>query len=154
MASQSAAESNLTVRPSLTLKRRISAPPEKIYAAWTEPENLIRWFGPASVEQGSMRAEIDARVGGSYRIRFDTEAGEHHDVGGIYRDVQPNRRLVFTWAWHSTPERGSLVTVTLKPYDTGTLLTLHHEQFFDESARDRHERGWTELLDKLGRHMS
>jgi uncharacterized protein YndB with AHSA1/START domain len=152
MASQTVAESAVATRPSLTLKRRIDAPPEKIYAAWTQPENLIRWFGPAMVKPGSMSAEIDARVGGSYRIRFDTEVGEHHEVGGHYCDVQPNRRLVFTWAWHSTPERESLVTVTLKPDDVGTLLTLHHEQFFDRSARDRHERGWTELLDKLGRH--
>lgn len=154
MPTQSVTAPTVATRPSLTLARRINAPPEKIYAAWTEPKNLIRWFGPASVKPGSMSAQIDARVGGSYRIRFDTEAGEHHDVGGIYRDVQPNRRLVFTWAWHSTPERESLVTVTLKPDDAGTLLTLHHEQFFDQSARDGHERGWSELLDRLGRQMS
>jgi uncharacterized protein YndB with AHSA1/START domain len=154
MPGQSVTESTVATPPSLTLARRINAPPEKIYAAWTEPENLIRWFGPATVKPGSMSAEIEARVGGRYRIRFDTEAGEHHDVGGVYRDVQPNRRLVFTWAWHSTPERESLVTVTLKQDGTGTLLTLHHERFFDQSARDRHERGWTELLDKLGRQMS
>lgn len=154
MASQSVAESNLTVRPSLIIKRRLSAPPDKIYAAWTEPENLIRWFGPASVKQGSMSAEIDARAGGRYRISFDDERGEHFEVNGIYRDVVPNARIVFSWAWHSTPERESLVTVTLKPDGAGTLLTLHHEQFVDQSARDSHERGWTELLDKLGRQMS
>jgi len=154
MASPSVAEPAVTTRPSLTLKRCINATPEKIYAAWTEPENLIGWFGPASVKQGSMSAEIDARAGGRYRISFDDERGEHFEVRGIYRDVVPNVRIVFSWAWHSTPERESLVTVTLKPDGGGTLLTLHHEQFFDESARDRHERGWTELIDKLERQMS
>ena len=154
MASQSVVEPAVTFRPSLTLKRRLNAPPEKIYAAWTQPENLIRWFGPASVKQSSVSAEIDARTGGRYRISFDDERGEHFDVGGIYREVVPNARIVFSWAWHSTPERESLVTVTLKPDGAGTLLTLHHEQFFDESARDRHERGWTELLDKLERQIS
>ena len=59
-----------------------------------------------------MRAVIDARVGGHYRISFDTES-EYYEVGGIYREVVENERLVFSWAWHSTPERESLVTVTL-----------------------------------------
>ncbi len=62
MASPSVAESAVTARPSLTLKRRINAPPEKIYAAWTKPENLIRWFGPASVTPGSIRRR-DRRKG-------------------------------------------------------------------------------------------
>jgi uncharacterized protein YndB with AHSA1/START domain len=52
----------------------------------------------------------------------------------------PNERLVFSWAWHSTPERESQVTVSLKPDGDGTLLTLHHEQLFDSAARDGHER--------------
>jgi uncharacterized protein YndB with AHSA1/START domain len=56
---------------------------------------------------------------------------------------------VFSWAWHSTPERESLVTVSLKPDGDGTLLTLHHEAFFDEAARDGHARGWNGALDKL-----
>jgi len=63
--------------------------------------------------------------------------------------VVPNQRLVFSWAWHSTPERESQVTVLLKPDGDGTLLTLHHEQLFDLAARDGHERGWMGALDKL-----
>ena len=61
----------------------------------------------------------------------------------------PDRKLVFTWAWKSTPERESLVTVDLKPDGDGTLLTLTHEQFFDEDARDRHRQGWEGAMDKL-----
>ena len=60
---------------------------------------------------------------------------------------------MFSWAWHSTPERESLVTISMKPEGGGTLLTFHHEQFFDEAARDNHERGWTELLDKLESYL-
>jgi len=62
--------------------------------------------------------------------------------------------LVMSWAWHSTPERESLLTISLKPDGTGTLLTLHHEQFFDEAARDSHEKGWTELLGQLERSLA
>jgi uncharacterized protein YndB with AHSA1/START domain len=63
--------------------------------------------------------------------------------------VVPNQRLVFSWAWHSTPERESQVTVSLKPDGGGTLLTVHHEQLFDSAARDGHERGWIASLDQL-----
>ena len=72
-----------------------------------------------------------------------------HDVGGVYREVVPNEKLVFTWAWKSTPERESLVTVLIKPDGDGSLLTLTHEQFFDEDVRDRHQQGWTGALDKM-----
>jgi uncharacterized protein YndB with AHSA1/START domain len=141
-------------RPSLTLRRRLNAPPEKVYAAWTDPQKLIHWFGPHDVKPGTFSAEIDLRIGGRFRISFTGGTGEYHEVGGTYRDVVPNARLVFSWAWHSTPERESLVTVTLKPDGEGTSLTLHHEQFFDVAARDGHVRGWTELLAKLETHLA
>ena len=59
------------------------------------------------------------------------------------------QKLVFTWHWKTTPERESLVTVTLKPDGDGTMLTLLHEMFFDEDARDRHSKGWVGTLGKL-----
>jgi uncharacterized protein YndB with AHSA1/START domain len=96
-----------------------------------------------------VQAEIDARTGGYYRISFNTEDGEYHEVGGVYRALVPGSRLVFSWAWHSTPERESRVTVMLEPDGDGTLLTLHHEQLFDQAARDGHKRGWLGTLDKL-----
>jgi uncharacterized protein YndB with AHSA1/START domain len=144
----------LAARPSLTLKRRLNAAREKVYAAWTDPEKLAQWFGPSDVKAGSLQAEIDLRVGGRYRISFSSAQGEYHEVGGIYREVVPNERLVFSWAWHSTPERESLVTVALKSDGDGTLLTFHHEHFLDEAARDNHERGWTELFVKLEKYLA
>ena len=67
---------------------------------------------------------MDVRAGGRYRMSFKTEDGESHQVGGVYREVVPDSRLVFSWAWHSTPERESLVTVTVKPDGDGSILTL------------------------------
>jgi uncharacterized protein YndB with AHSA1/START domain len=141
------AQPKLAVKPSLTLKRRLNATPEKVYAAWTEPEKLTKWFGPEQIE--TLRAQADARVGGRFRILMRSADGEEHDVSGIYREVVPNEKLVFTWAWRSTPERESLVTVLIKPDSGGSLLTLTHEQFFDETARDHHKSGWTGCLNKL-----
>jgi uncharacterized protein YndB with AHSA1/START domain len=134
-------------KPSLTLKRRLNAPAEKVYAAWTRPEQIAKWFGP---DAGPVtRAETDVRPGGHYTIVFHTEDGEEHHVSGVYREVRPNEKLQFTWAWRSTPERESLVTVLIKPDGAGSILTLVHEQFFDEEARDRHQYGWTGTLNKL-----
>jgi uncharacterized protein YndB with AHSA1/START domain len=135
--------------PSLTLKRRLNAPADKVYAAWTDPEKIVHWFGPANAVGKSVRAEMDVRVGGRYRMRFKTDDGESHEVGGQYKEVMPNERLVFSWAWHSTPERESQVTVLTKAEGKGTLLTLKHEQFFDQAAADGHKRGWTGTLEKL-----
>jgi uncharacterized protein YndB with AHSA1/START domain len=152
--SSAAGDAGLVTRPSLTLKRRLNASPEKVYAAWTNPQKIARWFGPSQVKDGSVQAEIDARIGGRYRLSFDTEDGEHHEIGGVYRELVPNARLVFSWAWHSTPERESQVTVSLRPDGDGTLLTLHHEQLFDQTARDGHERGWLDTLDKLEKYIA
>lgn len=137
----------MSSKPSLTLKRRLNAPPSKVYGAWTDCAKISHWFGPEDAE--ILRAETDVRVGGRFRIVFRGPDGEEHDVGGVYREVVPDQKLVFTWAWRSTPERESLVTVALKRDGDGTLLTLLHEQFFDEAARDRHGRGWNGTLDKL-----
>jgi uncharacterized protein YndB with AHSA1/START domain len=154
MPTKSSADAGLATRPSLTLKRRLNAPPAKVYAAWTDPEKIARWFGPAQVVAGSVRADIDARIGGRYRVSFKMQDGEHHEVAGIYREMVPNQRLAFSWAWHSTPERESQVTVCLKPDGDGTLLTLQHEQLFDQAARDGHETGWIGTLDKLEKYLA
>lgn len=140
----------LATKPSLTIKRRFNAPPEKVFAAWTDPQKLMRWMGP----QGVVRCEAknDLRVGGRYDIKMFMN-DEEHNVGGVYREIVANEKIVFSWAWHSTPERESLVTVTVKPDGTGTMMTLHHEQFFDEDARDRHNNGWTGTMDRLAAYL-
>jgi uncharacterized protein YndB with AHSA1/START domain len=139
--------STTIAKPSLTLKRRLRALPAQVYSAWTEPEKVKRWFGPGDVE--IVLAEFDTRVGGRYRIVGRSPDGEEHDVSGVFREVIPGEKLVYTWAWRSTPERQSLVTVEFRREGEGTLLTLRHEDFFDEPARDRHNAGWTGSLAKL-----
>lgn len=139
----------MLAKPSITLKRRIEAPPAKVYAAWTKAEQLVRWFGPHETVPDTVKATLDVRVGGTYRASFKTVDGEHHKVGGVYQEVVPDERLKFTWAWHTTPERESIVTITMVPDGSGTMLTLHHEQLFDQKAADGHKHGWTGTLEKL-----
>ena len=135
------------VKPSLTLKRRLKAPPAKVFAAWTDPEKVKQWMGPGEVKVLSVAC--DPRAGGTFNWVMRTPDAEIHDVSGVFREVVPDRKLVFTWAWKTTPERESLVTVDIKPDGEGSLMTLTHEQFFDEDARDRHQGGWTGALDKM-----
>lgn len=148
---------DLIAKPSLTLTRRLAAAPEKVYAAWTDPPQMMRWWG--MVGGKTLRAETDLRVGGRFHVGFRNPDGVEHNVSGRYRELVPNRKLVFTWAWRSTPERESVVTVALAPVTLetgtpGTLLTLTHEQFFDDAARDAHRGGWIKVLDSLERFIS
>jgi uncharacterized protein YndB with AHSA1/START domain len=112
----------------------------------------VNWFGPDSGQVTS--ASLDVREGGRYAIEFSTEDGEEHHVSGHYREVVPNEKLVFSWMWRTMPERQSLVMVLIKPDGEGALLTLIHEQFFDEATRDRHEYGWTGCLNKLEAYLA
>jgi uncharacterized protein YndB with AHSA1/START domain len=134
-------------KPSLTLKRRLKAPPQKVYEAWTQPAQMMRWWGGNN--EASRTAETDLRVGGRFHVGFKGDDGEQHDVSGIYKEVTPYSRLVFSWAWRTTPERESQVTIDIKPDTDGSILTLTHEQFFNETARDDHARGWGFGLDQL-----
>lgn len=142
------AQSPPTSRPSLRISRRYPAPPEKVWRAWTDPQVLSRWFGPGDTGSVTL-ADMDVREGGRYHIRFSTPDGEVHDVSGVYLEVVENRRLSFSWAWKSTPDRVSRVTIVLEPVDGGTGLDFQHDQFFDQAARDNHERGWTGTFAKL-----
>jgi len=95
-------------------------------------------------------AELDVRVGGRFRIIFGGPQGTEHECAGVYREVVANRKLVFSWCWpRTTPERVSQITILFKPAGGGTDLKFLHEQFFDQAARDGHQRGWTETFAKL-----
>ena len=134
-------------KPSLTLKRRLKAPPEKVFEAWTQPAQMMRWWGGNN--EATRTAETDLRVGGRFHVGFKGDTGEQHDVSGTYKEVVPNRKLVFSWAWRSTPERESQVTIDIKPDSDGSILTLTHEQFFNQKACDDHKVGWGFGLDQL-----
>jgi uncharacterized protein YndB with AHSA1/START domain len=101
------------------------------------------------------RAELDVRVGGSFCIVFGGPDGNAHECRGVYTEVVPQQRLVFTWTWpRSTPERESLVTIALRADGAGgTELLFRHEHLFDEKVRDDHKRGWLVALEQLERFL-
>jgi uncharacterized protein YndB with AHSA1/START domain len=132
---------------SLKLTRRLKAPAPKVYAAWTEADKMMRWFCPAKFEV--VTAEADPRVGGRFRVLMRSPEGTEHDARGEYREVVPNEKLVFTWAWVSEPEWDSQVTILLAADGAATDLTLIHEKLPTESSRDGHREGWTGALENL-----
>ncbi len=134
--------------PKLVINRRLNAPVERVYAAWTDPAKIVQWFGPSD-EMTCEVPELELTVGGRYAFLMLSPSGDRHCVMGEYREIVENERLVFSWAWESTPERVSQVTVTFRADGDATQLQLTHEQFVDEEARDRHQQGWTPAIDRL-----
>ena len=135
----------------LHLGRTFAAPREKVFRAWTNQEELKRWFHPPGYETPS--AEIDLRVGGKYRVGMrKLPDGEVFYLSGTYREVRPPERLVYTWRWEAEPELGdTLVTVEFHDRSGSTEILLTHELFPTEKARREHEQGWSGGLDNLAK---
>jgi uncharacterized protein YndB with AHSA1/START domain len=121
-----------------------------LFALWSKPEHMKRWMGPASFT--CPEAEIDFRIGGSYRAMIKSaELGENW-FGGTYREIEQDRRLVFTFAWENEgPSAGveTLVTITFQERDGKTVQTFHQRPFLNVERRNSHVQGWTSAFDKL-----
>jgi uncharacterized protein YndB with AHSA1/START domain len=140
---------------SLEIKRFINAPRNRVYEAWTDPAQLKQWFGPENVETRDLIA--DARVGGKFRWDLTDPDGEKMTCQGEYRELQPGKKIVFTWHWdddETWENHTSVVTVELSDRDGGTELRLTHEKLPSEESRDGHTRGWNSALNKLEKLFS
>lgn len=135
-----------TASPELTITRRFNAPRALVFRAWTQPEHLVRWLGPASFKAHSVA--LDAREGGAWRACIDSPEGSEHWMGGIYREISPPERLVFTFAWESTGFQ-TLVTITFAEDGEGTRMTFHQKPFESIESRDLHDEGWTSSFERL-----
>ncbi len=140
---------------SLEIKRFINAPRDRVYAAWIDPAQLKQWFGPEKVQTRNLTA--DARAGGKFRWDLTNSEGEKMRCLGEYRELQPGKKIVFTWQWDDDEDwenHISVVTVELSDRDGGTELRLTHEQLPNEQSRDGHTGGWNSALDKLEKFLS
>jgi uncharacterized protein YndB with AHSA1/START domain len=140
----------------LRLTRRFAAPRERVFAAWTSPELLRRWWAAQPGWEGA-DAQVDLRPGGRYRLAMrDPSSGELHAVAGEYTEVEPPARLAYTWTWEGDPGlmRGSadtLVVVEFHEDGDGTQVELRHSGFAGDAIRDMHGGGWGGCLDSLER---
>src|SRR4051812_26535329 len=133
---------------SVEVRRTIRAPRQRVYDAWTKPEELKRWHAPGPMTVA--RADMEPRVGGAYRIHMVSPAGEEHRVTGEYREVDPPRRLVYTWQWETGTDQ-TVTTVAIDFIERGqdTEVVLRHDGFTREEASASHLQGWTAIMDKL-----
>ena len=133
----------------LRLTRVIPATPEEVFRAWTDADEMKEWYCP---EGGTVaEAESDPTVGGRYKVAMKMPDGVHVAYG-VYREIDPPRRIAFTWQWEGGdgPKEGeTLVTIELRPKGEATELVLTHEGFATADARDGHEQGWASALGKL-----
>ena len=134
----------------LRLERMIAVPPETLFALWVDPAQLIKWWAPDGY-QASVEA-LETMPGGRWRVGLHGPDGAGPSMSGVYRIVEPPRRLAFSWAWDGEGgARGhqSEVTVNFEAVPGGTRLVLLPQAFEGRSARDRHNNGWSAALGQL-----
>jgi uncharacterized protein YndB with AHSA1/START domain len=140
-----------TLRLSWTLR----APRERVFRAWTDPRELEKWFCPSDAMKVKVN-ELDLRAGGRYHLEISSPAGELFRLSGVYRQVQPPEKLVYTWRWGdwAPHEPDSLVTVEFHDRGGSTEVVLTHEALPTPQRLERHREGWGGCLDHLARHLA
>lgn len=143
----------------LEIRRTFAAPRERVFAAWTEQTQLEKWMCKDVASQVVTYHEHDPRTGGSYRMEVrDQKTGEVYWGRGVYREVRPPERLVFTWAWTKESAGGrqapllhpeTQVTVEFFARGASTEILLTHEVFRSAKDRDEHDQGWKGCFDML-----
>ena len=131
---------------SLRVASTIKAPRAKVFAAFTTPDILAKWFAPGTrMPKPEM---LDVRTGGKYRIVMQGEDDAPIAIGE-YREVIDGSKLVFTWSWDGDPSQPTLVTVTFADVADGTEVVLVHERFITAETCEHHRQGWQAIIDKL-----
>ncbi|MES2355431.1 MAG: SRPBCC domain-containing protein [Pseudomonadota bacterium] len=138
--------------PTVTVKRRISAPAQQLFDAWLNPISLAEWMRPCSSGTTRSTVEVDAREGGAFVIVMHVPSGPVRHTG-IYQTIDAPRRLVFTWNSPHTGPQETLVTVEFHPVDQATEIVITHERL-PETARNGHTAGWTEILESLAEKIN
>lgn len=131
------------------VKQTFAAPRTKVFRAWTEPEELKKWWRPGGCILPHV--EMDLQVGGHYRFGLQFPPEDVFYLTGIYREVQPPEKLVFTWRWEKQEmDIGeSLVTVEFHDRGEATEIVLTHEKFPSEEAAERHHQGWISIFESF-----
>lgn len=130
------------------IERRLKAPIERVFDAWTRAEFLKEWFAP--MDSRVEEACADSRPGGQFRFAM-VDAEDRFVVYGEYQRVEAPNLVEFTWQWEeSSNEKGvSLVTVELTPQGTETDLKLIHTKLSSAKSQELHTHGWTSVLNRL-----
>jgi len=135
----------------MVVRRRMPAPREIVYAAWTDPEGLREWMCPGDIV--SAEARLDVRVGGSLYITMRSKEQVHEHVG-IYRVVDPPAKLSFTWSGGNAGSEITLVTVEFIARGQESELVITHEGFTNADLTQRYEMGWGTIARKFAEYLA
>ncbi|MGK9168319.1 SRPBCC domain-containing protein [Inquilinus limosus] len=138
--------------PTLVITRLFDAPRSLVFKAWTEPEHLVRWLGPKDFSASGVR--LDVRPGGAWRAVITSPEGKSYGMAGVYREVAPPERLVFTFAWEEDEAEQMLIAVTFTERDGKTEMTFRQTGFRSAESRDSHRGGWEECFDRLPPYLA
>ena len=139
--------------PTVVLVRRtIGAPQAEVFRAWTDPEMVLRWFKPRG--GSSSGAQMEVRAGGRYRWGMKL-LGHVYYAFGEYMEVDPPRRLVFSFGWERALVRltDSIVTVEFADLGAETEVVITQERVPSAPSRALHRAGWRRCLDNLDRAL-
>jgi uncharacterized protein YndB with AHSA1/START domain len=136
----------------LFASRIIRAARRTVFDAWTQPDQIKRWWGPPPFT--CPVAEIDLRVGGAYRLANLGPDGKTIWISGSFSRVEIPSELSYSWQLSTDPSGPSLIHVRFLDHPAGTEIRLHHERFASEAIRDQHADGWVGCLGKLSRYLS
>ena len=145
-----------TPEATIRLEQIVDAPVEKVFAAWTNPEQMAIWWAPSD-EFTTPIAEADPRVGGSYRVGMKHKDREQPNVvSGQFCRVEAPNLLKFTWAWEApkADSHETQITLEFRPDGNSTNVTLTHDRFRDEVKRQDHTKGWLGCLNRLAHKLS
>jgi uncharacterized protein YndB with AHSA1/START domain len=149
------ARSDAVADRELVITRVFDAPRALVFQAWLDPKGALRWWGPKGCE--TVACEIDARPGGAWTRRLRTADGAEIRMRGVYREIAPPERLVFTIVHeYADGERTPEMVVTMTFADVGgkTRLTLHQAEFDTVARRDGHVAGWSSCLERLADYLA
>ena len=138
-----------TAPATLVITRTLAAPVDRVFRAWTEPDHIKNWFGCGKTAEIVMTQ--DFRVGGDFRIEMHCTDGEVAVVNGTFKEIEPNKRLVYTWSNNSQeyPASNTLVTIDFVTISDTTEIQLKHSNFTTEVVRQGHTMGWDAAFDKF-----
>lgn len=133
----------------LHLEMGLPAPRERVFAAFVESEQLAQWWGPLGFTAPSV--DLDVRDGGRYRITMQPPEGEAFHLVGRYSEVDPPRRLVYSFEWEEPDPDDQETVVKLSFLDDReeTKLVVDQGPFATQARYALHEAGWTETLERL-----
>ncbi len=142
----------MTEETTLRMERTYAAPAQAVFDAWTSEEVMRRWWH-AGRDWETTEATVDLSVGGALRVVMrDPHSDAEYGGGGEYTEIDPPRRLAFTWIWDDDPGRtGQLIEIDFEEYAGATTVRFTHSGLWDAEAVASHEGGWSTAFDNLER---